>query len=355
MMKQETDQPWPRLLLEWYAKARRELPWRQDTDPYRIWVSEVMLQQTRVEAVKAYYERWMERFPSLQELAAADEEDVLKQWQGLGYYSRARNLLQGVREVQQRYGGKIPQHKDEIIKLPGIGDYTAGAILSIAYGCAEPAVDGNVLRVFSRLYAIEEEINAAATKGKIRSCLQEMMPQDQPGDFNQALMDLGAGICIPKVPRCPECPLNSCCMAFLEGRQRELPRKAAKKAPRQVVLAVAVLQRADGAFLLQQRPTRGLLAGMWEFPSGEGTDLQEAQSTLKDRLANWGIKWKPKLERQRIIHLFSHRQWEMVVYETVKVQAEETIAPSGVWRTAEQFAEVVWAGPHAKIAQGCTI
>lgn len=212
---------WSSLLLDWFDAHGRDLPWRDESprDPYKVWVSEIMLQQTKVETVRPYYDSWMERFPNIKSLAAASQDDVLRQWQGLGYYSRARNLHDAVQEVQAKYGGRVPDTKKEVRALKGVGDYTAGAILSLAYGKKEAAVDGNVLRIFARLYDIEENVLTTAVKKQVAALVEEQMPEDRPGAFNEALMDLGATICIPKHPRCEDCPLGDICLARAAGKE----------------------------------------------------------------------------------------------------------------------------------------
>ncbi|WP_346353730.1 A/G-specific adenine glycosylase [Azotosporobacter soli] len=351
MKKEKLKNAWPVQLLAWYRSQGRTLPWRENKDPYRIWVSEVMLQQTRVEAVKDYYARWMRRFPSMGELAAADETEVLKYWQGLGYYSRARNLLKGVREVQAAYNGELPKEREEILRVPGIGDYTAGAILSIAYDQPQAAIDGNVLRVFSRIYALADDVGKASVKKRIADLVLEVMPRDCPGDFNQALMDLGAVICIPKAPRCESCPVVECCEGCRQGLQRQLPLKKAKKAPLPVAVAVAALRNRAGEFLLHCRAKQGILAGMWEFPAAEGVDWAAAQAALEARLSAWGFKVELAQEVQKLTHTFSHRQWQMTVYATETVERKELAAKSLCWRKMSDWQQVIWAGPHAKIAQ----
>ncbi len=351
MKEKKLKQAWPAQLLDWYRSEGRTLPWRENKDPYRIWVSEIMLQQTRVEAVKDYYARWMQRFPNMGELAAADETEVLQYWQGLGYYSRARNLLQGVREVQNAYNGELPRKREEILRVPGIGDYTAGAILSIAYDQPQAAIDGNVLRVFSRIYALADDIGKAGAKKRIAALVLEVMPRDCPGDFNQALMDLGAVICIPKAPRCEFCPIADDCEAYRQGRQRQLPLKKTKKAALPVAVAVAALRNRAGEFLLHCRARQGLLAGMWEFPAAEGDDQRAAQAALKERLSEWGFEVELAQELQTLTHTFSHRQWQMTLYATEAVGRKELAAKSLGWYKMSDWQQVIWAGPHAKIAQ----
>lgn len=220
---------WPERLLAWFDRHKRDLPWREDKprNPYHVWISEIMLQQTRTEAVKPYFNSWMERFPTISALARAEESEVLHQWQGLGYYSRARNIHKAAMEMAETYGGRLPDRKEDILSLPGIGSYTAGAILSMAYGKREGAIDGNVLRVYARLYQVEEDILKSRGRKKIEALVKETLPE-RAGDFNEALMDLGADICIPKNPRCSLCPLAGDCAAFRNGKEKELPFRTPK-------------------------------------------------------------------------------------------------------------------------------
>lgn len=337
-------------LLEWYDRNKRELPWRGEKDPYRIWVSEIMLQQTRVEAVKDYYGRWMSRFPSLPDLAAAPEEEVLRYWQGLGYYSRARNLWQGVREVAASYGGKVPDSEAAVRALPGIGEYTAGAILSIAYDRPVPAVDGNVVRVYSRLFCLAGE-SETALKRKIAALVAGHLPQERPGDYNQALMDLGATLCIPGKPRCDECPVRDFCRSFARGTQQEFPPKKKKSTVKTVELVAAVIER-HGAFLLQRRPAQGLLAGMWEFPTveiGTGGDAAAVESAVGMRTGQQ-VRLGPKL--MDLVHIFSHRRWEIAVHHsTMTVPGDLPPEPETRWVNRKEFSQLVFAGPHRKIAK----
>lgn len=257
-----------RLLLAAYDVGKRTLPWRGETDPYRIWVSEIMLQQTRVDTVIPYYGRWLERFPDIETLAEAEEDEVLRVWQGLGYYSRARRLQEGARVVRETLGGVVPGNSEALRDLPGVGEYTAGAVASIAFGEVVPAVDGNVKRVLSRLFDLP-----APTPGEYRTLATELVDPRRPGDFNQAMMELGALVCVPRSPCCEECPVASACLALERGTVAERPAaKPKKRVPeedRAVLVAVAGDHTTGLQFLLRKRPATGLLAGMWEFPSGE--------------------------------------------------------------------------------------
>ena len=355
--------------MQWYDKHKRELPWRTESprDPYKVWVSEIMLQQTRVEAVKSYYTNWMEHFPDIPSLAAAEEEDVIRQWQGLGYYSRARNLHTAVREVMEDYGGKVPDTREEIRKLKGIGEYTAGAILSMAYGRRETAVDGNVLRVFARIYNIGENILSAKVKKEITALVAARQDVLRPGDFNEALMDLGATVCIPGQPRCEVCPLVDVCLAKKAGKENEIPLRVTKKDVPVEPVTVFVVRCENSVpdcagksqtdvgsafYLLHRRPVKGLLAGMWEFPNctGEG---KKGKAAVMDLLTGLGISITESMKKRKpvkqIRHVFSHKIWQMTVYETcvAEIVTARTVLPSGWrWVTVEEIADYNLAGPH---------
>ncbi len=301
-------------LLAWYDSQKRDLPWRINRDPYRVWVSEIMLQQTRVETVKPYYQNFMEKFPTVEDLAEAPEEEVLKAWEGLGYYSRVRNLQTAAREVKANYGGIVPDTPEEISKLKGIGPYTAGAILSIAYEKPEPAVDGNVMRVFSRLLLQDDDIAKPATRIKLEHLIRQVIPPGRAGDFNQALMELGALVCLPRTPQCLTCPVFDYCLARKLGVQEELPVKGKAKAPRPVTYLVAVIKRGDQV-LITKRPEKGLLAGMWEFPMVETNEVNWAEDVLPDTiLQRYGMEINVDKPLAQIQHTFSHLQWTLHVY-----------------------------------------
>ena len=258
-----------RRLLDWYARHARSLPWRDRTaDPYAVWVSESMLQQTRVETVIPYYDRWMARFPTLAALAAAGEQDVLQVWEGLGYYSRARNLHRAARQVMAEFNGHLPANRADLEKLPGIGRYTAGAIASIAFGLDEPALDGNIRRVYARLFNVEIPARSPEGEKRLWELAAEHLPPGQAGDYNQALMDLGATVCTPRNPSCLLCPLNEICEARQLGVQEERPILTARAPIPHYTVTAAVLRR-DGTVLIARRPSQGLLGGLWEFPGGK--------------------------------------------------------------------------------------
>lgn len=301
-------------LLRWYRSQSRSLPWRDDPQPYYVWISEIMLQQTRVEAVKPYFDRFITALPTVGDLAAVSLDDLLKLWEGLGYYSRARNLNKTAIRVVEEYGGHLPADYEKLLLLPGIGPYTAGAIASIAYGKAVPAVDGNVLRVITRVLADDRDITKESTRKAIQNQLQQIIPADAPGDFNQALMELGAMVCVPKgAPKCHSCPLRQICLAHDRGIAASLPVKAAQKA-RRIEEKTVFRIIADGKTALRQRPGKGLLAGMWELPYVEGClSLKETELFLQSAgLIPEKIRPLPAAK-----HIFTHIEWQMIGYEAV--------------------------------------
>jgi len=262
-------------LLSWYRNHAWSLPWRDQQDPYTVWVSEIMLQQTRVETVIPYFERWMKRFPTISSLAQASQGDVLSEWEGLGYYSRARNLHQAAKMVEHVYEGQLPHEVNHLRQLPGIGRYTAGAIASIAFGKDEPVLDGNIRRVLARMFDVREPIRSTAGENQLWQLAEENLPPGVAGDYNQALMELGALVCKPRQPRCEACPVSTICLAYSMGIQEERPVKLPKPPlPHHLVSAAIILK--DQKVLIAQRPPEGLLGGMWEFPGGKvepGEDL----------------------------------------------------------------------------------
>jgi A/G-specific adenine glycosylase len=267
-------------LLAWYDRAAADLPWRQTSDPYRIWLSEIMLQQTQVATVIPYYERFLTMFPSVNDLAAAPLDSVLKLWEGLGYYSRARNLHRVAQIVAAECGGNFPAAAAELEKLPGIGRYTAGAIASIAFDENVPVLDGNVIRVFARLLDLPDVVTHTATKNRLWQQAEDWLPPERAGDYNQALMELGRTVCKPRQPLCAECPLVDHCQAFANGTQAERPVKARKAPVPHYDVAAGIIWNGDGKLLIAQRPLDGLLGGLWEFPGGK----QEAGESLPECL-----------------------------------------------------------------------
>lgn len=298
-------------LLSWYDAGRRILPWREEPTPYHVWLSEIMLQQTRVEAVKPYYDHFLQALPDIGSLAAVEEERLLKLWEGLGYYNRARNLKKAAEILVSECGGEMPDDYEKILALPGIGSYTAGAISSIAFGRPYPAVDGNVLRILARLRADDRDILNAKVKKSVEDELTDVMPADRPGDFNQALMELGAMVCIPNgAPKCEECPWKELCLAREKGRTAEFPKKAQKK-PRSIEEKTILVIQDAGRVALRKRPAKGLLAGMYEFPSLEGhCEETEVSAYLREiGLSPIRIRKLPPAK-----HVFTHREWHMTGY-----------------------------------------
>ncbi|GLX66180.1 A/G-specific adenine glycosylase [Paenibacillus glycanilyticus] len=371
---EEAKSYFSRELLTWYRRIKRDLPWRMNQDPYRVWVSEIMLQQTRVDTVIPYYERFMNKFPTVRALAEAPEEEVLKCWEGLGYYSRARNLQAGAREVVQRYGGIVPDDKAAVAGLKGVGPYTTGAIMSIAFNRPEPAVDGNVMRVLSRYFCLEDDIAKPATRVGIEKLAQSLIPKGAAGDFNQALMELGALVCTPKSPSCLPCPVMEHCSARWAGRETELPIKTKAKPPRpekRVAVIITGTGAYEGKILVRQRPDTGLLAQMWELPhllvpkdqeplidaadqSESNASTAEAGEWLTRSMeAETGLLIRPDRWLMDADHVFSHIHWKMRIYladlgldaigATGASLAAETAA---AYETGSLRSEYRWIGPE---------
>jgi len=319
-------------LLAWYDANKRVLPWRGTGDPYRVWVSEIMLQQTRVETVKSYFLRWMQAFPTVTALAEASEDEVLKAWEGLGYYSRARNLHRAAKIIAEEYGGEIPCDSDKLRKLPGIGDYTVGAILSIAFGIAEPAVDGNVLRVVSRLTADPSDVSKTEVRKRVADALRPLMPAGRTSDFTQALFEIGALICLPNdAYRCDVCPLRVPCRAYAAGTQSEYPVKP-DKAEKRIEAKTILLLTADGKYAVRRRPAKGLLANLYEFPNLEG-HLSAAE--VRAHLAESGSDVRSVEPLPAATHVFTHLIWDMTGY---LVALNSPIPTDGViWATKEEI------------------
>ncbi|UKS26478.1 A/G-specific adenine glycosylase [Paenibacillus sp. HWE-109] len=323
MYSEEQKQYFSTNLLNWYHTHKRDLPWRRSKNPYYIWISEVMLQQTRVDTVIPYFHRFIDQFPTVEALATAPEENVLKAWEGLGYYSRARNLQTAVREVHERYGGIVPQTKEEISSLKGVGPYTSGAVLSIAYNKPEPAVDGNVMRVLSRYFLIEEDIMKPSTRTVMEKLARELILDGTASDFNQALMELGAMVCTPRSPHCLTCPVMAHCSARDAGMEEALPIKKKAKPPRPELRAVALIAGTgenEGKWLIRQRPQEGLLARMWELPHvawepGDWLSDEENGHVLRQSLADQEqLLIQPDEWFMDTEHIFSHIVWKMKVY-----------------------------------------
>ncbi len=276
-------------LLDWWDQGHRDLPWRRTEDPYAIWVAEVMLQQTQVATVLPYFERWMARFPTVDVLAQASLDDVLVIWQGLGYYSRARNLLAAARIVVARHNGRLPEETSTLMELPGIGRYTAGAIASIAFDQAVPVLDGNVIRVLSRLTDLEDDISLDATRRELWNLAASLVPNNRPGDYNQALMELGQLVCLSTAPLCGSCPISNYCLAKMRGRQLERPVRAPRNRTPHYDVVAGVIWRSepsvDKEFLIARRPLNGMLGGLWEFPGGKVQGNENHHQALEREIA----------------------------------------------------------------------
>ena len=328
-------------LLRWYDYNARILPWRSEPTPYRVWISEIMLQQTRVEAVKPFYDRFMDELPDVKALAEVEDDKLMKLWEGLGYYNRARNLKVAAQTVMEEFGGRIPDTYEELLSLKGIGEYTAGAIASIACKRPVPAVDGNVLRVVARLLANGDDVLKQSTKRWMTEEIVGILPADRPGDFNQALMELGATVCLPNgAPRCEECPWDTVCMAHKQGTELQYPYKQPKK-PRKIEEKEVFLLEWDGRFALKKRPKKGLLAGLWEFPTlscGQNMDsVDKSPNSFVELSENVDKIGKGK-------HIFSHIEWHMTGYHVLLSEKPEQ--DDLVWVTKEEM-EAEYAVPSA--------
>lgn len=323
------DEAWlVRELGAWFDRAARDLPWRRTRDPYAIWLSEVMLQQTRVDTVVGYFERFMARFPTVDALARAPLDEVLSQWSGLGYYRRARELHLAAHEVTERYGGQVPGTAKELAELRGVGRYTAGAIASIAYGQRAALVDGNVARVLARLFVVEEDVKSTAGQRALWALAERLVPSEQPGRFNEALMELGATVCTPRAPRCEVCPVRASCGAAALGRQGELPRVLPKQRPARVALVAAVVstRRRGGTprVLLARRARDGLFGGLWEPPMVEASSLEDGLARL--RALGLGVELRVA---GSVTHVLSHRKLVVNVLAGQSPRAFALTLPTG--------------------------
>jgi len=298
-------------LLEWFDDHARILPWRENPSPYFVWVSEIMLQQTRVEAVKPYFDRWVRELPTLEDLAEASEDSLLLLWEGLGYYNRVRNLQKAARIIIEKYHGVIPSSFDDLLTLPGIGEYTAGAVSSIAFQQPVPCVDGNVLRVATRMLAIDGDIGKASVKASITKQMKKIIPEKRSGDFNQAMMELGALICLPNgMPKCPECPLSRLCTAYQRDQIQLYPVKQVKK-PRSIEDITVLMLLKDHQIAIRKRGSKGLLAGLWEFPNFDGI---LSESSVQEILHQTGFESSPPIRLKDSRHIFTHKEWRMTGY-----------------------------------------
>lgn len=331
-------------LLAWYDTAKRDLPWRGNPTPYEVWVSEIMLQQTRVEAVREYYLRWMATLPTVEDLDKADLDTVRKLWEGLGYYSRMRHLKEAAAIIVRDYQGQLPQDPAKLAALPGIGEYTAGAICSIAFGLPTPAVDGNVLRVLARIWADETDILTPSARSQATSALARIMPRDRAGDFTQAMFELGALVCLPKEPKCDLCPVRDLCQAYREGRQRDLPVRIVKTKRKMVDLTVLVL--TDGErYALTPAKEEGLLAGMYGLPTVEGKlPLCEVEGAVRAL----GVIPRMIEELPEGKHVFTHVTWRMIGYRCAVDRLPEGCVPATAEEVASTYALPTAFGGYKK-------
>ena len=352
-------------LLAWYDANKRDLPWRRTQDPYKIWISEIMLQQTRVDTVIPYYERFLDWFPTVADLAQAPEEKLLKAWEGLGYYSRVRNMQKAAQQIMENHGGVFPSSYEEISKLKGIGPYTAGAIASIAFGLPEPAVDGNVMRVLARLFEVDYDIGVPTNRKIFQAMMEILIDPARPGDFNQALMDLGSDIESPVNPRPEESPVKEFSAAYQHGTMDRYPIKAPKKKPVPVYLTAFIIKDSQGRYLLEKNEREGLLSGFWHFPLIEVDSLSEnlgqlslldekeqAESNLEilsfeqdyDLVIDWQERTYPMVQ-----HVFSHRKWQVQLRYGLVKEGEQATSESTIWLKPEEFSAFPFAKPQQKI------
>ncbi|MDE7310089.1 MAG: A/G-specific adenine glycosylase [Eubacterium sp.] len=332
-------------LLEWYPHHARVLPWREDASPYRVWVSEIMLQQTRVEAVKPYFERFVNALPDAASLAQCPEERLLKLWEGLGYYNRVRNMQAAARTVMEEYGGVLPADYEALRKLKGIGNYTAGAIASIAYGIPVPAVDGNVLRILMRVSEDDSDIMKQSVKAEAERRLLPVIPKDSAAMLTQAMMELGATVCVPNgEPKCTECPWQPLCLAYAHNSYHGLPHKGRQK-PRKIEERTVLVIRDGEKVLLHRRPKKGLLAGMYEFPNLEGHLTREEVVQYVEGMELLPLKIEP-LEQAK--HIFSHIEWRMTGYMVRVAQLDDPVLKKAGYVFAEsRVSEEKYAIPSA--------
>ena len=352
-------------LLAWYDANKRDLPWRRTQDPYKIWISEIMLQQTRVDTVIPYYERFLDWFPTVADLAQAPEERLLKAWEGLGYYSRVRNMQKAAQQIMENHGGVFPSSYEEISKLKGIGPYTAGAIASIAFGLPEPAVDGNVMRVLARLFEVDSDIGVPTNRKIFQAMMEILIDPDRPGDFNQALMDLGSDIESPVNPRPEESPVKEFSAAYQHGTMDRYPIKAPKKKPVPVYLTAFIIKDSQGRYLLEKNEQEGLLSGFWHFPLIEVDSLSENQGQLSlldgqghtvdtpeilsfEQDYDLAIDWQDR-SYPIVQHVFSHRKWQVQLRYGLVKEGEQESSESIVWLRPEEFSDYPFAKPQQKI------
>lgn len=347
--------PISKTLLPWYQKNKRDLPWRETKDPYKIWVSEIMLQQTQVKTVIPYYLRWLETFPGIASLAKAPLPKVLKLWEGLGYYRRARNLQEAAKLLMEKHGGRFPSDPETVYSLPGIGKYTGGAILSIAFGIPAPILDGNVARILSRLFAIPDPVDTGPGQKKLWRLAEKLLPQKNPGDFNQAMMELGATVCLPQQPACLICPVSRFCKARETGKEQAYPQKSIKMTLKKVRAACAIV-RKDGKVFITQRPDNGLWARLWEFPTFRLAGKEKAAVFLKDKLRCAGLNAEIRSLKTSIKRSYTDHLENLEVYdcelnreESPPSSGELISALSGKWVVKRELKRFAFPSAHAKI------
>lgn len=359
--------------LAWYEKEKRNLPWRVNLDPYRIWISEIMLQQTRVDTVIDYYYRFMEWFPTIKDLAEAPDDKLLKAWEGLGYYSRARNLKVAAQQIMTEFNGQMPETIEEIRQLKGIGPYTAGAIGSIAFHIPEPAIDGNVMRVVSRLFEISDDIAKPSSRKVFEAAMYKIIDQKRPGDFNQAMMDLGSAICTPTSPKCEACPIQAYCVSYKNNTTANFPVKSKKLKPKDVYYIGGIIENKEQEFLLNQRDAAGLLANMWLFPIMEVTkerfdflqknwakqDQQmsfefEEQSMVAEDSSTIFEEYPQVVWQKRtlgeVTHIFSHLKWHILVFYGRQTGLVE-LAENQRWVKEVDYPNLVFPKPQQKMLE----
>jgi A/G-specific adenine glycosylase len=343
-----------RRLLDWYGKNRRDLPWRKTRDPYAIWVSEIMLQQTQVDTVIPYYRRFMRRYPTVRRLARASRDEVLKAWENMGYYSRARHLHEAAVILARDHAGKLPETSEGLRSLPGIGSYTAGAVLSIAFDKPVPAVDGNVRRVMSRLLALRKPLRDASVQKKIERAVEALIPKDRPGQFNQALMDLGATVCLPRNPDCGRCPLAGVCLARIRGLQNSIPAVPKRAAlPHRDVTAAII--RKNGRVLVVRRPEKGLLGGLWKFPGGQRENGKSLRQSLRQSmLRELGMEVAVGPRLLSVDHGYSHFLVTLHAFDCrhLKGSPENRDCAGWAWAPIGKLGDLAFSKADREIARG---
>lgn len=341
-------------LLGWYHKNKKPLPWRETVNPYHIWISEIMSQQTQVETVIPYYERFLASYPDIKSLAKADDVELLKLWEGLGYYSRARNLKLAAQQIMTDFDGKFPSELKDILSLKGIGPYTAAAIASISFGQAEPAIDGNLMRVTSRLFELDTDISKANSRKVFHENLKDLISKEEPGNFNQGLMDLGSLVCTPKIAKCEVCPLMNFCQAYENGTQLNFPVKTKKIKQKDLYFAAFALQNSMGEYYLEKRPSEGLLANMWLFPMID-LSKEEFEKARTEGLISKFPELPESISRAEYIgeykHIFSHQKWHIAIIKALPEEkfevAENFLSSENGWFSS--LSEIPLAGPQVKM------